>query len=73
MTHKRKDECSNADAHTPYPGGKHEYIGHEAWAMEMLKTHVQTQCPDCKLWAIWTPKKPKAPTGLAARRKEASP
>ena len=25
---------------------------------ELLRTHVQTRCPDCGRWAIWVPKAP---------------
>lgn len=39
--------------HTPHPEG---YIQHAAWAERMLKTHKQSRCPTCGLWAIWTPK-----------------
>lgn len=39
--------------HTPHPDG---YLAHSTWADEMLKTHRQTQCAWCGLWAVWIPK-----------------
>lgn len=39
--------------HTPEPTG---YVAWHVWAEEMAKTHKQSRCPGCGLWAIWTPK-----------------
>lgn len=49
------------DKHTTAPAG---YLQWQSWAAEMAKTHRQTQCPDCGLWAVWIPKKeaPHDPT-----------
>lgn len=57
MTHARSlwlaDQQPCAPKHTlsPFP-----YLQWMAWAEEMAKTHDQTRCPDCGLWAIWVPK-----------------
>jgi len=40
--------------HTPMPEG---YIQRQEWAEKKMKTHIQSRCPECKLWAIWTPKR----------------
>lgn len=45
------DECN--DLHTPCPSG---YIERADWMTEMAKTHKQTRCPNCGLWAVWIPK-----------------
>lgn len=45
--------CPNAAQHEPFPTG---YIAASDHADEMMKTHEQSQCPDCGLRAIWTPK-----------------
>lgn len=37
--------------HTKQPTG---YLDWHAWAEEMAKTHEQSKCPTCGLWAIWT-------------------
>lgn len=42
-----------APQHTPCPSG---YLAGHAWAEKMSKTHKQTRCPACGLWAIWVPK-----------------
>src|SRR5258708_6401232 len=42
--------CSNIANHEPEPEG---YIARFEWAKLMGKTHKQSQCPDCGLWAIW--------------------
>lgn len=26
------------------------------WAQKMARAHVQSVCPHCKLWVLWTPK-----------------
>lgn len=44
--------CSTSEKHTPHP--KRQFA-HEAWAMEMLRTHKQIRCPGCNLWKIWVP------------------
>jgi hypothetical protein len=46
-------ECPNADQHEPWPSG---YIASSVYAEEMMSTHVQSECPRCGLWLIWTPK-----------------
>jgi hypothetical protein len=43
-----------ADQHTPTPPGYEEFF---MWAEWKARTHDQTCCPDCGLWAIWVPKK----------------
>lgn len=46
--------CPNQDNHTVHPTG---YVQHANWAEEVMKTHVQKQCPKCGLWVIWEKKK----------------
>lgn len=59
MTRKPRQNppCPNADRHTPHP---RRQFAHEAWAEQMLRTHTQTRCTGCGLWAIWVPR-PDAP------------
>lgn len=33
----------------------------EAWAAELLKTHRQLDCPDCRLPVIWRPRDQHTP------------
>lgn len=47
-------ECIKGAEHTPTPQG---YIEMHAWADKKLKTHINTQCPGCGLWAVWVKKK----------------
>jgi len=49
--------CPTPEKHTPHP--KRQFA-HAAWAEEMLRTHKQTRCPGCNLWAIWV-RLPEAP------------
>lgn len=44
--------CPTPEKHTPSPPGYSDW--HE-WAAEKSKTHKQTRCPGCGLWAIWVP------------------
>lgn len=53
-TMKKKPTPNPLCEHTPHPKG---YMEHYAWAQEMLKTHVQLQCPCCGLYAVWRKKK----------------
>lgn len=46
---------AGCDDHTDGPA--HYNAWHE-WAERRAKTHVQTECPGCGLWMIWTPKVP---------------
>jgi hypothetical protein len=39
--------------HTPCPEG---YLQKHGWMLRMSKTHKQTRCPECGLWAIWVRK-----------------
>lgn len=32
------------------------YVAWHEWVEKYAETHDQGQCPDCGLWAIWTPK-----------------
>lgn len=50
------EDCPDFKKHTKQPDG---YVEWHTWAEKKEKTHVQTQCPTCKLWAIWV-KKEKA-------------
>jgi hypothetical protein len=50
--------CPNYLAHTRGPDG---YIGWHEWAECMQKTHRQHRCPDCGLFAIWTPRREDEP------------
>lgn len=45
------------ERHTPAPTG---YAAWHDWAGRMSRTHHQTRCPDCQLYAIWVPKVPGA-------------
>lgn len=47
MTRQPEPPCPNEAAHT-------DVRGHSE-AARMWRTHEQSQCPECKLWAIWTP------------------
>ena len=38
--------------------GPARYLAWHEWAERMAETHVQTRCPGCGLWCIWTPKEP---------------
>ncbi len=38
----------------PSQAGHADVRGHDE-AARMWRTHEQSQCPDCGLWAIWTP------------------
>ena len=42
--------------HTPCPKG---YLGWHSWAEKKSKTHQQTRCPNCGLYAVWV-KRPGA-------------
>lgn len=51
------ERCPNVKNHVKRePGG---YVNWHSWAEDKLKTHDQLQCPECGLWVIWKPKKPK--------------
>jgi hypothetical protein len=49
---RRKGAC----VHPFEPDEPSGYIGWHDWAKRKAETHDQRQCPDCGLWAIWTPK-----------------
>lgn len=56
---KPKPQCQ----HTPnQPEG---YLAWNAWAEKMSKSHRQVKCPGCGLWALWVPKKERAPRKAA--------
>jgi hypothetical protein len=42
-----------APQHTPAPAG---YLAWHEWAEKKTETHEPQRCPNCGLWAIWTPK-----------------
>ncbi len=48
--------CSDAAKfHAPdEPTG---YLAWHEWAEQKAKTHRQSKCPTCGLYAVWTPKK----------------
>lgn len=46
-------DCPNVASHEPWPRG---YIQSSDYADEMMKTHEQSECPDCGSLLIWTPK-----------------
>lgn len=48
-------DCPNAANHQPHPTG---YIAHSAWAEAASHVALQKPCPGCKLWHIWTPRRP---------------
>lgn len=50
--------CEDEARHTKCPTGYNQW--HE-WASRKAKTHRQTQCPKCGLWAIWIKKAASAP------------
>lgn len=37
--------------------GPSSYNARADWSEQMTKTHVQSQCPVCGLWVVWTPKR----------------
>ena len=47
------EKCPNDAEHTTCP---ENYLAWHEWAAEMEKSHAQTQCPVCTLWAIWVPR-----------------
>lgn len=49
--------CPNNANHEPSPSG---YVDCIDWAKHMGKTHRQTRCEGCGLYAIWEPKKKRA-------------
>lgn len=51
-------ECPDVKKHTKFPVGL-GYLDWHVWAEKKEKTHVQTQCPTCKLWVIWKKKEAK--------------
>lgn len=53
LTMRQERQCPNRAAHTTGPDG---YLAWHAWADMMAQTHEQGQCPECKLWVIWTEK-----------------
>lgn len=46
-------DCPNAAQHEPWPTG---YVAASAYADRMMKTHLQSTCPDCDHRVIWTAK-----------------
>lgn len=44
--------CPNLGQHTPHPTG---YLGHSAWAEQMILTHDQRECSGCNRPEIWEP------------------
>jgi hypothetical protein len=52
-----RDTCPDRDKHYE-PGIPSGYGARYVWAHQLMKTHKQTQCPTCKLYVIWVPKKP---------------
>jgi hypothetical protein len=56
------DQCPDRDRlHTPCPS---DYLGWHEWAARKARTHRQTRCPTCDLFAIWVPKKSRAKATL---------
>jgi hypothetical protein len=55
---KTPEDCPNYRDHTPTPGG---YVERFEWAIEMGRTHKQTKCAGCGLYAIWIPLSPLSP------------
>lgn len=53
LTTCQERQCPNHANHTPGPDG---YLDWHTWADKMAQTHEQGQCPECKLWVIWTEK-----------------
>jgi hypothetical protein len=43
----KADDCPDRDKHYPNPPGFYEQ------AKELMKTHIQKQCPTCGFWSIW--------------------
>jgi hypothetical protein len=52
------DDCPAVETHTACPQG---YLAWHEWAERMNKTHRQIRCPSCHLFAIWVPRKKRAP------------
>ena len=50
------EPCPSGELHAEgQPSG---YLAWHNWVEQMSATHDQQQCPDCKLWVIWSPKEP---------------
>ena len=47
------ETCPDRSKHTKAPSG---YLEWHSWATRKARTHRQTQCDTCRLWAIWIPK-----------------
>lgn len=64
-TDRLADACPNASDpnHRIGPSG---YLARANWADQMIKSHVQSQCPRCGLWVIWTPKQSAPPKAAKA-------
>jgi hypothetical protein len=45
--------CQNYSAHTPTPDGFYDLV---EWVDKKSKTHDQTRCYGCGLYAVWVPK-----------------
>lgn len=50
------NDARHCPGHTMHPDRPDDYLARQAWMAKMEKTHTQTQCPVCKLWAVWVPK-----------------
>lgn len=44
--------CPRRDLHTPLP---HGYVARQLWFEQKARTHKQTRCPGCGLFAVWVP------------------
>ena len=50
----KSEQGPDCKRHTPMPEG---YLDRAEWMEKKSNTHEQVQCPGCKLWKIWVPKK----------------
>jgi hypothetical protein len=47
------EQCPDVRKHAKEPLG---YLQRHDWMEKRTKTHVQSRCPTCGYWVIWTPK-----------------
>jgi hypothetical protein len=45
-------KCQQEELH--YPDQPDRYRQWHAWAEQMSKTHIQSRCPSCGLFKVWT-------------------
>lgn len=60
----KAEDCPDRADHTESGLHESDYLGWHAWADQMADTHIQSCCPTCGFWSIWTPKITKASRSL---------